>query len=194
MPGRLQFFVSIETKSYNGVDAASNVHRVLQFIINYTVEAKYIFRVTGEAKVIAIYEVEDDSDVNMVTSQIMQIGPFNVICTPLTSFESWGLHLGQPVVPAERKLSEKNVVWFEVSLENNDLSVGQFQDMWKQKVFTISNQRHSGYEIEIFKILGERKLYVFSCKKGSNDWESHMRQLPIEDNLYRKTKLVTQMY
>lgn len=49
----------------------------------------------------------------------MKIGPFNVICTPLTSFESWGLHLGQPVLPAEHKLSDKNVVWFEVSLENN---------------------------------------------------------------------------
>ncbi|CAC5393444.1 unnamed protein product [Mytilus coruscus] len=194
MSGLLPFFISIEIKNDNGIDVESLINTANRVIAD---KAIYKFRVTGEAKIIAIFEVEDDSVVNMVASDIMKRGSFNVTCIPLTSLDCWAHQLGffpGEILPPQHKLFGKNVVWFAVSLDNHDMSSAKLEDVWKEKVTYMYDQRQKGeIEIEIFKVLGERRLYAFSCKKPYEDWGYNLGKFQIEDNLIKKSKLVTKL-
>ncbi|XP_052086191.1 uncharacterized protein LOC127723557 [Mytilus californianus] len=191
----LPFLISIERRNDNGIDVESFVNSASCAIAD---RAKYKFRVVGEAKVIAILEVQDESVVNAVTSDIMKMGPYPVICTPLTRLE-WLAQLygirSEHIVPAPSKLSGKFVAWFEISLAKYGMTQAQVEFQWTNYAAAIFEQRRKKeIEIDIFKVLGERRLYGFSCRgAGEENWEHHLSKLPLGDRIYEKMKLVTNM-
>ncbi|XP_052086169.1 uncharacterized protein LOC127723549 isoform X3 [Mytilus californianus] len=195
----LQFLLSMEIKEANGENGDTVESKIngASYVIGD--KAKYKFRVIGEAKIIAIFEVNDDSVVNTVTSDIMRRGPYAVTCTPLTNFESWENLLGRSgfqnmfnlAVP--RILSGKHVVWFEVAYDHG-ISHDEFDKLWSMRAKTMIGQWRQGLmEIEIFKVLGERRIYAFSCKTDFENWEAHLWKFNMEDKIYKNAKLVTQL-
>ncbi|XP_063406007.1 uncharacterized protein LOC134689968 [Mytilus trossulus] len=80
----LRVLLSIEIRNSSGIEIESFIHSASSVIAG---KASYKFRVVGEAKIIAIFEVDDDSVVNNVTADIMKMGPCNVTCTPLIGTE-----------------------------------------------------------------------------------------------------------
>ncbi|XP_071142570.1 uncharacterized protein [Mytilus edulis] len=194
----MQFFMSIEIKHKTGTAVESLITQANVYIKDHAI---FRFRVIGEAKIVAILEVEDATVLDTVTSELMYRGPFKVTCTPLTSYERWAKLLGVDVKltgPAPRKLTGKYVTWFEVTIEHHGIPLEQFLEYWRDEAASILEQRSNGQiEIEIFKVLGERRLHAFSCKDNPEDWEGLMLKLPMwvkmGDQIYKKTKLVTKM-
>ncbi|XP_076084612.1 uncharacterized protein LOC143055361 [Mytilus galloprovincialis] len=194
----MQFFMSIEINKKNGATSESLIPEASRKIEKYAI---FKFKVIGEAKIVAILEVEDATVLDTVTSTLMGSGPFTVTCTPLTSYERWARLLGVDekfTGPAPRKLTGKYVTWFEVTLEHHGIPLEQFLEYWRDEAASVLEQRSKGqFEIEIFKVLGERKVHVFSCKDNPEDWEGLMLKLPLwvkmGDQIYKKTKLVTKM-
>ncbi|VDH89208.1 Hypothetical predicted protein [Mytilus galloprovincialis] len=114
----LRVLMSIEIRnSSSGIDVESFINSASSFIAD---KASYKFRVLGEAQIIAIFEVEDDSVVNMVTNNIMRMGSYNVTCTPLTGIKSLAsiVDLDYRRELSNRRLSQKYVVWFELPMDN----------------------------------------------------------------------------
>ncbi|VDH89206.1 uncharacterized protein LOC143055360 [Mytilus galloprovincialis] len=198
MSGLMQFFMSIEIKHKPGTTVETLIPLANGCIGKYAI---FKFRVIGEAKIVAILEVEDATVLDTVTSNLMASGPFTVTCTPLTSYERWTKLLGVDekfTGPAPRKLTGKYVTWFEATLEHHGIPYEQFLEYWRDEAASILEQRSNGQiEIEIFKVLGERRLHLFSCKDNPEDWEGLTLKLPMwvkmGDQIYKKTKLVTKM-
>ncbi|VDH95244.1 Hypothetical predicted protein [Mytilus galloprovincialis] len=192
----LQFLLSIEIRNDNhdnGIDIESLIKRASIAIAD---KAKYKFRVFGEAKIIAIFQVNDDSVVNTVTSDIMKMGPYTVTCTPLCEFDSWenpsGLRNMYNVQITQRILSGEHVVWFEVAY-NHGISHEDFDRLWSMNVRKMVNAGRQGLsQTEVFKVLAEKRVYVFSCKLPSETWEAHIQNFKL-DKIYKNAKLVTKL-
>ncbi|XP_052086177.1 uncharacterized protein LOC127723549 isoform X6 [Mytilus californianus] len=191
----LQFLLSMEIKEANGENGDTVESKIngASYVIGD--KAKYKFRVIGEAKIIAIFEVKNYSVVNMVTSEIISMGFCNVTCTPLTHFESWQKLFGpssfQYNLP--HTLSGNDVLWFEVAYDHG-ISSEKFEILWERGTQSMIHQLTKGrIEIEIFKVLGERRLYGFTCKKPYEDWETHLWNFQAEDKIYKNAKLVTEI-
>ncbi|XP_071142577.1 uncharacterized protein [Mytilus edulis] len=186
----LQFLLSIEIRNDNhdnGIDVESLIKRASSAIAE---KAKYKFRVFGEAKIIAIFQVNDGSVVNMVTSDIMKMGPYTVTCTPLCEYDSGEKHSGYNGPKTQRILSGEHVVWFEVAY-NHGISREDFDRLWSMNVRTMVNEGRQGLsQTEVFKILAEKRVYAFSCKLPTETWEAHIQSFKL-DKIYKNAKLVT---
>ncbi|XP_063406008.1 uncharacterized protein LOC134689969 [Mytilus trossulus] len=115
----LRVLLSIEIRNSSGIEIESFIHSASSVIAD---KASYKFRVVGEAKIIAIFEVGDDSVVNKVTADIMRMGPYNVTCTPLIGTERMASILGLNYLrdlPRTYRLSNKYVLWFELPMDNH---------------------------------------------------------------------------
>ncbi|CAG2214560.1 unnamed protein product [Mytilus edulis] len=127
-----------------------------------------------------VFEVYDDSVVNTVTADIMRMGPYNVTCTPLIGIDRLAniLELAgrdrERLVKNGSRLSEKYVLWFELPMDNHDIS----QELSFPK-----------RDLEIFKVPGERRLYVFTCATDADDLDWNMVKLPVGD----KSKILTHL-
>ncbi|CAC5422675.1 unnamed protein product [Mytilus coruscus] len=158
----LQFLLSVEIRNDNhdnGIDVESLIKSASSAIAE---KAKYKFRVTGEAKIIAIFQVNDDSVVNTVTYDIMKMGPFTVTCTHLCDFDSWenpsGYRNRYNVPTTLRILSGEHVVWLEVAYDHG-ISHEDFDRLWSMNVRTMVNQGRQGLSrTEFFKVLAEKRV------------------------------------
>lgn len=74
----------------------------------------------------SVFQVNDDSVVNMVTSDIMKMGPYTVTCTPLCEYDSGEKHSGYWNTyngpKTQRILSGEHVVWFEVAYNHGNVN------------------------------------------------------------------------
>ncbi|XP_052086190.1 uncharacterized protein LOC127723556 [Mytilus californianus] len=198
MSGLMQFFMSVEIKNDTAVYIEPLLSEASCAIAD---QAIFKFRVIGEPKIVAIFEVEDATVLNRVTAEIMASGSFTVTCSPLSCYESWAKILGVDekfTGPAPRKLTGKYVSWFDITLEHHGIPLEQFVEYWRDEAASILELRSKGQiEIEIFKVLGERRLHAFSCKDNPEEWEGLTLKLPMwvkmGDQIYKKTKLVTKM-
>ncbi|VDH95241.1 Hypothetical predicted protein [Mytilus galloprovincialis] len=115
----LRVLLSIEIRNSSGIEIESFINSASSVIAD---KASYKFRVVGEAKIIAIFEVYDDTVVNTVTADIMRMGPYNVTCTPLIGIERLAYILGlnyQRDIPSTSRLSQKYVAWSELPMDNH---------------------------------------------------------------------------
>ncbi|CAC5422677.1 unnamed protein product [Mytilus coruscus] len=188
----LLFFVSFEIKEGHG-----QVENRIQYASINVIgdKAKYKFRVVGEAKIIAIFEVQHYSVMNQITSDITRNGFCNVTCTSLTHLESWQKLLGSSSSQYNfpHRLSGNDFLWFEVGYDHG-ISKDEFDILWERGTQSMIHQLREGQiEIEIFKVLGERRLYGFTSKKSYEDWETHLWNFQAEDKIYKNAKLVTKI-
>ncbi|CAG2247808.1 unnamed protein product [Mytilus edulis] len=149
------------------------------------------FQIIGEAKIIAIFEV-DQYSMNQITSEITMNDFCNLTCTPLTHLESWQKLLGSSSSQFNfpHRLSGNDFLWFEVGYEHG-ISKEEFDILWERGTRSMIHQLREGQiEIEIFKVLGERRLYGFTSKKTNEDWETQLWSFQAEDKIYKNAKVV----
>ncbi|VDH95243.1 Hypothetical predicted protein [Mytilus galloprovincialis] len=189
----LQFFLSFEVK-----EEPDWVENRLQYASGNVIgdKAKYKFRVIGKGKIIAIFEVQDYSLMNQITSEITRNGFCNLTCTPLTHLESWQKLLGYSSSQCNyphRLSGNEELLWFEVGYDDG-ISKEEFNILWERGTQSMIHQLREGQiGIEIFKVLGERRLYGFTSKKKNEDWETHLWSFQAEDKIYKNAKLVTKI-
>lgn len=192
MGGLLPFLVSFEIKEEYGTNVENKIQNASVVIGD---KAKYKFRVVGEAKIIAIFEVEHCSAMNQITSEITRNIFCNLTCTPLTHLESWQKRLGSSSSHFNfpHRLSGNDFLWFEVG-NHHEISKKEFDTSWERVTYSMILQLREGQiEIEIFKVLGERRLYGFTSKKTKEDWETQLWSFQAEDKIYKNAKLVTKI-
>ncbi|XP_076084617.1 uncharacterized protein LOC143055362 isoform X3 [Mytilus galloprovincialis] len=70
----------------------------------------------------------------------------------------------------------------------------RFDMLWSRATQSMIHQLQQGQiGIEIFKVLGEKRLHGFTCKQPSVDWEAHLWNFQAEDKIYKSAKLVTKI-
>ncbi|XP_076084616.1 uncharacterized protein LOC143055362 isoform X2 [Mytilus galloprovincialis] len=187
----LRVLMSIEIRnSSSGIDVESFINSASSFIAD---KASYKFRVVGEAKIIAIFEVKHCSAITLITSEIIRNGFCNVTCTSLTNLESWQKLLGRSNLNVQHTLSGNDFLWFEVGYYHG-IPRDRFDMLWSRATQSMIHQLQQGQiGIEIFKVLGEKRLHGFTCKQPSVDWEAHLWNFQAEDKIYKSAKLVTKI-
>ncbi|XP_076083578.1 uncharacterized protein LOC143054454 [Mytilus galloprovincialis] len=119
----------------------------------------------------------------------------NVTCASLTHFESWQklFRSSSFQFNLPHTLSGNDVLWFEVAYDHG-ISHEEFDRLFERGTESMIHQLSQGQiEIEIFKVLGERRLYGFTCKNPFEDWETHLWKFQAEDKIYKNAKLVTKI-
>ncbi|CAC5422676.1 unnamed protein product [Mytilus coruscus] len=127
--------------------------------------------------------------------RFLKNGFCNVTCTSLTHLESWQKLLGSSSSQYNfpHRLSGNDFLWFEVGYDHG-ISKDEFDILWERGTQSMIHQLREGQiEIEIFKVLGERRLYGFTSKKSYEDWETHLWNFQAEDKIYKNAKLVTKI-
>ncbi|CAG2258064.1 unnamed protein product [Mytilus edulis] len=150
-------------------------------------KAMFKFRVVGEPKILAFFEVQNPAEVSTMCSSIMREGNFKVTCTSLLTIEEWAQIIGvdsKLTGPPPRKLTKEVVYMIDVNAECNGMTTDEFLNIWKEEATAALSVRAAGVDLELFKVFGQRKVIVLICQDSPGDWEKLMLNLPFVKKMY----------
>ncbi|VDI43771.1 Hypothetical predicted protein [Mytilus galloprovincialis] len=168
------FLLTIEIGCQQKVDVEGMVQVVNGLLGN---KAMFKFRVVGEPKILAFFEVKNPAEVSTMSSSIMQKGNFKVTCTSLVTYEEWAQIIGvdsKLTGTPPRKLTKAVVYKFDLNVECN------VHGRKRQQALTVEY----GLELELFKVFGQRKAMGLVCQDSPGDFEKLMQNLPFVKKMF----------
>ncbi|XP_076095487.1 uncharacterized protein LOC143066450 [Mytilus galloprovincialis] len=178
------FLLTIEIGCQQKVDVEGMVQEVNGLLGN---KAMFKFRVVGEPKILAFFEVKNPAEVSTMSSSIMQKGNFKVTCTSLVTYEEWAQIIGvdsKLTGTPPRKLTKAVVYKFDLNVECNGMTTDEFLNTWKEEATTALTVRGTGLELELFKVFGQRKAMGLVCQDSPGDFEKLMQNLPFVKKMF----------
>ncbi|KAL3874636.1 hypothetical protein ACJMK2_037621 [Sinanodonta woodiana] len=165
------FFIHIRIKesSTPGMDLPMFLTKVTSLLGGYSSATTCIhrFKVTGEPRIIAIYEVKNILGLERTMSGLSRMGVFDVECIPLLAYEPFANFLGVDdslTTPSAHQITENQLFWMEFTLEYPGKSIEEFLDTWRREATAALSARViQGRQIDLFKVVAERKIHVFIC-------------------------------
>lgn len=150
-----------------GTDVPMFITKVSTLLGDYAKATKclYKFKVTGEARIVAVFEVCNIIGFERTIAGLHRMGVFDVSCHPLMSYESFAQMLGcddSLTLPSTYSLTDTQLYWLEFNVEYPGKSMAELLGTWKREAeAALSARVLNGMHIDLFKVIAERKVHVF---------------------------------
>lgn len=170
------YFVKIRINMgyQDGIDLPGTVDKVRNLLLNYPNATRCVhkYKVTGESTIVAVYEVTNVIGLERMVSGLARLGNMDVTCQPLKPYEKFAemLQVDRNLTkPSTNCLAgDKQLFWLEFRVEYPDKSMEQLIQTWQREAAFALGARASGTHLELFKVLGERRVHVFVAMDPDN--------------------------
>ncbi|XP_041355142.1 uncharacterized protein LOC121372733 [Gigantopelta aegis] len=151
------------------------------------------FKVSGESKIVAIFEVMNILGMERTISGLWRLGGVKVTMTPVISYENFAKFLG-----ASSKLTELNqselpddhLYWLQFDVEYTDKSIEDLMDIWKREAEKILSARcEVGLPIQLYKVVLERQVHAFVSVESPEKLNELAFTLPLMQELGDKVHI-----
>lgn len=157
----------LSTGSEPGIDVPKIINQINSLLGDYAKATKclYKFKVTGEPRIIAVFEVCNVIGLERTVAGLHRMGIFDVSCLPLISYESFAQMLGTAeslTLPSTYSLTDAQLYWLEINVEFPGKSIDELMAIWKTEADAVlSSKVIDGLHVDVFKVLAERKVHCF---------------------------------
>ncbi|XP_045171616.1 uncharacterized protein LOC123533801 [Mercenaria mercenaria] len=168
MANRLYFLtISLNTGEQGGIDLPGMVDKVRNLLCNYSSVTTCVhkFKVTGEAKIVAVFDVSNVIGLERMVAGLARLGNIDVTCKLLKPYEKFAQMLNvdeELTKPSTNCITkEKQLFWLDFTVEYQGKSTEELVSTWTREAKFALEARKSGVNLELFKVVGERKVHVF---------------------------------
>ncbi|KAL4238937.1 hypothetical protein ACF0H5_003641 [Mactra antiquata] len=150
-----------------GMDLPSVVDKVKTLLCGYSSVAKCVsmFKVTGESKIIAVFNVSNVIGLERIISGLARMDNIGTKCQPVVLYEKFAMkslgvdeNLGKPCDNNVTKA--KQIFWLEFNVEYHGKSSEEFLATWKREAEFALGAKASGVCLDLYKVVAERKVHL----------------------------------
>lgn len=186
MANHLYFLtVNLNMGSQSGIDLPGLIDKVRRLFCDYSSATKCVnkFKVTGEARIIAVFEVSNVIGLERMVSGLARLGNIDVTCKPLKPYEKFAaqmLNVKENLTkPSSNTIAQdKQLFWLDFTVEYPGKSTEDLVATWHREAEFALGAKVSGVHIELFKVLGERKVFAFIVMEP-DDLDNLTFNLPV---------------
>ncbi|WAR18861.1 hypothetical protein MAR_002463 [Mya arenaria] len=160
--------VNVNIGLQGGIDLPSAMSKLQTLLCSYpdATRCLHTYKVTGEAKVVAVFEVTNVIGLERMVSGIARVGNMDVTCKPIFPYRFFAEYLkvnGDVLLgKGENTLAgDKQGYWLEISVEYAGKSTSELLEIWSREAVAALTARSSGGHIELWKSVMERKVHMF---------------------------------
>ncbi|KAK7493416.1 hypothetical protein BaRGS_00015316 [Batillaria attramentaria] len=180
------FFVTVSIiPNKEGIDLPRLLQKINGLLEDYSTATHviYKFKVTGESKIISVIQVNNVLGFERTIGGLARLGSLEVTCCPIIGYENFAQNLGVDmglITAPPRPLPKENLYWWSFDLEHTGKSTEEFLQAWKREAeFVMGARTKDGFPIELFKVVGERKVHSFLQVNDPVQLDQLSFQLPI---------------
>ncbi|XP_060597163.1 uncharacterized protein LOC132751069 [Ruditapes philippinarum] len=168
MASRLYFLTIGVNMCEQGFDLLGTLEKIRQLLCDYKSATKciYKYKVTGESKIIAVFEVSNVVGFERMISGLARLGNICVTCKPLRPYEKIAemLKVDEELTkPSTNSIkNDTQLFWLDFTVEYPGKTTDELLAIWyKEATFALTSRMKGGVHIELFKNVGERKVQAF---------------------------------
>ncbi|XP_045187753.2 uncharacterized protein LOC123545492 isoform X2 [Mercenaria mercenaria] len=169
MEPRLYLFtIDMNMGEQRGIDLPGTAKKVQALLGGYSSSSKCVhkFKVTGEAKIVAVFAVSNIIGLERMVAGLAKLGNIDVTCKSLKPYEKFAEMLkvdGELTKPSTNSISkDKCLHWLDITINYPGKSTDELLKIWtKEATAALEARVKGGVHLELFKVVGERKVHLF---------------------------------
>ncbi|CAG5122266.1 unnamed protein product [Candidula unifasciata] len=169
----------------SGLNLRNLIHGINDTFENFAgnVKVVYKFKVSGEARVIAVVDVPYIVAFENFIEALWDLGSVDISSVPLLHYDIFARNLGVAEDIAslpDPVLLKDNLYWLEFEIDYQGKTLDAFLDLWKREAEYVLTPRARGETTLIpYKTLGQRKVHVFINNPFAGKLDKATFELPI---------------
>ncbi|KAJ8308157.1 hypothetical protein KUTeg_013031 [Tegillarca granosa] len=178
--------VKVNLGGQQGLDLPNLVSKVSNFLSGYSNATKviYKFKVSGEPKIIAVFEVSNIFGLERNLAGLSRIGVFDVTCKPLIPYEIFAASLDvDPSLTHKTSydpvIKQNELYWLQFDVGQEGLTTDELLKIWKQEAEAALGLKVQNQGLELFKVVGSRQVHVFFACDDPGDIDRMSFNLPL---------------
>ncbi|XP_060597146.1 uncharacterized protein LOC132751057 isoform X2 [Ruditapes philippinarum] len=169
MTSRLYFLSVKVNMCEQGFDLPGTLEKIRVLLSDYSSSTKCIhkFKVTGESKIVAVFEVSNVVGLERTVSGLARLGNIDVTCKPIRPYENFANmlkvdeELTKPSTNCIKDDKDCQMFWLDFTVEYPGKNTDELLATWHREATFALTARKGGVHIELFKNVGERKVQAF---------------------------------
>ncbi|CAG5129684.1 unnamed protein product [Candidula unifasciata] len=168
-----------------GLDVVNIIRKISDLLVDCPSATKIIhkFKISAEARMIAMVEVSDIAGLERILLSIWKLGPVEIDSQPIILYETFAKNMkiaNDLCKPSSCSLAKEGIYWLEFNIEYHGRTFDEFLEIWKKEAETVLTRRSKGEaSLELFKCLAQRKVHVMFNTTDPAQLDLLSFQLPI---------------
>ncbi|XP_069142453.1 uncharacterized protein [Argopecten irradians] len=180
----LMLVLKIKESSTPGLDLPTFLSKVDGFLKGYSKASQVIhkFKVCGEPRVVAIFEVNNILGLERNMGGLSRIGIFDVTCIPLSHYENFATALNVDpnlTTISPQPLTKKFIYWLNFTVEYPGKTTADLLELWRKEATAALSARAAGTQLDLYKVIAERKVHLFIATDVPDEIDKLSFTLPV---------------